>query len=125
MKSHATKPRKIVPAHHLTMPLILIRQLFDRNSDLSLDVAGFEILVGGGGFSKRIDFGDGGNDFPALRQIAQNAEVFVVKLDPKAGKLFVRKFGSNRGSEHANHAGQSFFVHSRTSYPGQHADTAG
>src|SRR3984893_8795338 len=103
---------KLFPRTIWLCVLFSYAQLFDRNSDFSLDVAGFEILVGGGGFSKRIDFGDRGNHFPALRQIAQNAEVFVVKVDSKGGKLFVRKLGSKRGSERANHAGQSFFVQS-------------
>src|ERR1700704_2403681 len=89
-----------------------VSSLIDRDSDLSLDVAGLEIFVSGGGFSKRIDFGESGRDLSAFRQIAQNAEVLFVNVDAKGDKLLLRKFRTKKGGEHASQIRKSFLVHS-------------
>src|SRR5437762_14097647 len=89
-----------------------VSSLVDRNSDLSAGVTGFEIFVGGGGFSKRIGFRESGHDLSAFYQIAQNAEVFFVNIDAKADKLLVRKFRTKGGGEHASHSGQGLVMHS-------------
>ena len=75
-------------------------------------MAGLEIRIRGGGFSKRIGFGESGHDLSAFRQIAQNAEVFLVNIDAKADKLLVLKFRTKGGGEHASHSGQGLVVHS-------------
>src|SRR5207247_5316878 len=89
-----------------------------------LDVAGFEIRIRGGGFSKRIGFGESGHDLSALGQIAQNAEVLLVNVDAKHDKLLLRKFRTKSGGEGASQIEECLLVHSGTAYPGQHADAA-
>src|ERR1041385_9530027 len=53
----------------------------DRNSDLSAGMTGLEVFVGGGSFSKRIGFSESRCDLPALSQITQHREVFLINVD--------------------------------------------
>src|SRR5438093_12854623 len=88
------------------------RVSFDCDSDLSAGMTGFEIRIRGGGFSKRIGFGESGHDLSAFRQIAQNAEVLFVNVDAKHDKLLLRKFRTKGGGKCASHIEQGLFVHS-------------
>src|SRR5438045_5127893 len=47
--------------------VVIFAVLVDGDSDLSARVTGFEIFVGGGGFSQRIRFGKSRRDFSAFR----------------------------------------------------------
>src|SRR5437016_2876503 len=87
-------------------------------------MTGFEIRIRGGGFSKRIGFGESGHDLSASRQIAQNAEILFVNVDAKHNKFLLRKFRTKSGSEGASQIEECLLVHSGTAYPGQYADTA-
>src|ERR1041385_979202 len=73
----------------------------DRNSDLSAGMTGLEVFVGGGSFSKRIGFSESRCDLPALSQITQHREVFLINVDAKNNKLLLREFRAKRGGEHA------------------------
>src|SRR2546425_10683451 len=97
MNSQTTSTTRITKKLHFRTRLIFI--LVNCDGDLSLDVAGLEIFIRGGGFSKRIAFGESGHDLSALGQIAQNAEVLFVNVDAKHGKLLFRKFRKKGGGK--------------------------
>src|SRR4051794_634292 len=92
---------------------------FDRDSDLSLDVAGFEILIRGGGLSKRVGLRESRQDLSAFRHIAENAEILGVKADAEADELLVRKLRAERGCERGDQIDQSLLAHSGAAHPGQ------
>ena len=60
---------------------------FDRDSDLSLDVAGLEVFVGGGGLSKRVGLRESGNGDPIgntmLARLVQGAVIVKRLFDPR------------------------------------------
>src|SRR2546422_3801341 len=110
MNSQTTSTTRITKKLHFRTRLIFI--LVDCDSDLSAGVTGFEIRIRGGGFSKRIGFGESGHDLSAFRQIAQNAEVLFVNVDAKHDKLLLRKFRTKGGGKCASQIEQRLFVHS-------------
>src|SRR5438128_8320369 len=110
MNSQTTSTTRITKKLHFRTRLIFI--LVNCDDDLSLDVAGLEIFICGGGFSKRIGFGESGHDLSAFRQIAQNAEVLFVNVDAKHDKLLLRKFRTKSGGEGASQIEECLFAHS-------------
>src|SRR3954464_5729332 len=88
-------------------------------------MAGFEVLVSGSSFSKRIGLCESGRDLSALGQVSQDAEIFFVNVDAKDGKLLVVEFRTKAGGEHAEEPGQGLFMHARPAYCCYHTDAAG
>src|SRR2546421_11634972 len=123
MNSQTTSTTRITKKLHFRTRLIFIS--FDCDSDLSAGVTGFEIRIRGGGFSKRIGFGESGHDLSALRQIAQNAEILFVNVDAKHNKFLLRKFRMKSGGEGARQIEECLFSHSLAAYAGPDTNTAG
>src|SRR4051812_43864231 len=87
-------------------------------------MAGFEILVSGSSFSKRIGLCESGHNLSAFRHIAQNGEVLFVNVDAKHNELLVPKFRAKRGGELGGQIRIGVLMHSGAADTGQHTNAA-